>query len=105
MIAFLKDLDPKRGAQVDRPLSAAIGRAMEQADMGVDPLDDLAIQFQDQPENAVRGRMLGTEVERVVADLGVVEARGAAVDERHRGGGVGHHFTSPRWAASPTAVW
>ena len=33
LIAFLKDLDPKRGAQVDRSLSAAIGRAMEQADI------------------------------------------------------------------------
>lgn len=33
LIAFLKDLDSRRGAQVDRPLSAAIARAMEQADI------------------------------------------------------------------------
>ena len=42
---------------------------MQQADMRIGPLDDLTIQFQDQPQHAVRGRVLGTEIDRVAVDL------------------------------------
>jgi hypothetical protein len=42
---------------------------MEQADVRVNALDDFAVQLHDQPEDAVRGRMLRTEVDRVIVDL------------------------------------
>ena len=37
--------------------------------MRVDPFDDLAVQFHDQPEDAMRGRVLRAEIDRVIADL------------------------------------
>src|SRR5438045_3368153 len=37
--------------------------------MRVDALDDLAIQLHDQPQHAVRGRVLRTKVDRVIAEL------------------------------------
>jgi hypothetical protein len=33
-------------------------------------LDDLAVEFEHQPQHTVRRRMLGPEVQRVVLDLG-----------------------------------
>ena len=48
-------------------LDQLLGAAVEQADMRVDPLDDLAVQLHDQAQHAVRGRMLRAEVDRVIA--------------------------------------
>ena len=47
------------------------GAAVEQADMRVDPLDDLAVELEHQPQHAVRGRMLGPEIDRVIGDIGL----------------------------------
>jgi hypothetical protein len=43
---------------------------VQQADVRVGALDDLAVQFQHQAQHAVRGRVLRAEVQRVVLDLG-----------------------------------
>jgi len=43
--------------------------AVEQADVGVGALDDLTVHLQHQAQHAVGGRMLGAEVQGVVADL------------------------------------
>ena len=43
--------------------------AMQQADMRVGALHDLAIELQHQPQHAVRRRMLGTKVHRVILDF------------------------------------
>src|SRR6056297_846657 len=42
---------------------------MEQTDMRVAPLDQLAVQFQHQPQNTMRRRVLRAEVKVEVADL------------------------------------
>ena len=39
-----------------------LGAAVEQADMRIDALHDLAVQLHDQAQDAVRGRMLRTEL-------------------------------------------
>jgi hypothetical protein len=61
---------------------------VQQPDVRVGALDDLAVEFQHQAQHTVRGRVLGPEVQRVVLDLGHVRApagvsavppRGAAV--------------------------
>jgi hypothetical protein len=49
---------------------------VEQADMRIDALDDLAVKLQHQPEHAVRGRVLRAEVDRVIGDLGPGGAAG-----------------------------
>ncbi len=58
------------------------GAAVEQADMRIEPLDDLAVQLHHQPQHAVRGRVLGAEIDRVILDrdlarLGVDRGVGA----------------------------
>src|SRR4029079_2780945 len=64
------------------------------------PLDNLAVQLHDEPEDAMRGRVLRPEVDRIVADLlvaGVARvakfgafADGADGDFDRAGAGVGH---------------
>ena len=50
-------------------LGQFLGGAMQQADVRIGTLDHLAVQFQHQAQHAVRGRMLGAEIHRVVADF------------------------------------
>ena len=45
------------------------GGAVQQADVGVGALDDLAVQFKHEAQHAVRGRVLRAEVQGVVLDL------------------------------------
>ena len=52
-----------------------LGAAVQQADVRIGLLDDLAIHLQHQAQHAVRRRMLRAEIHGVVADL------------RHRSGG------------------
>jgi hypothetical protein len=42
---------------------------MQQADMGIDASHDFAVEFENEPQNAVRRRMLRTEIQDEVADL------------------------------------
>src|SRR5690606_7643173 len=88
---------------------------MEQADVRVGTLHDLAVHLQDQAQHAVRGRMLRAEVERVVADLlrelGPAAGEGFAGRARWRLGNGAHFGTSDlsacsrRARCSSTAVW
>jgi hypothetical protein len=52
-------------------LGQLLGAAMQQADVRVGALHDLAVHLQHQAQHAVRGRMLRAEVQGVVADLGL----------------------------------
>ena len=47
-----------------------LGAAVEQTDMRIGAVDDLAIQFQHQPEHAMRRRVLRPEIEGEAADGG-----------------------------------
>ena len=46
-----------------------LGAAMQKTDVRVSALDGFAVHFEDQTQHAVRGRMLRTEVQGVVADF------------------------------------
>jgi hypothetical protein len=50
-------------------LGELLSRPMQQADMRVGALDDLAVEFQHQSQHAVRRRVLGAKVHRVVLDF------------------------------------
>ena len=54
--------------QVGLVLDQLFGAAVQQADMRVGALDDLAVHLQHQPHHAVRRRMLRPEIHREIAD-------------------------------------
>ncbi len=56
--------------QIGLVLDQLFGAAVEQADMRIDALDDLAVELQHQAQHAVRGRMLRPEIDREVAHRG-----------------------------------
>ena len=51
---------------VGRAASLSLGAAMKQADMRIDPLHHLAVEFKHEAQDAVRGRMLGAEIDREI---------------------------------------
>ena len=51
-------------------LDQLLGAAVQQADVRVDALHDLAVELQHEAQHAVRRRMLGAEVDVEVADFG-----------------------------------
>ena len=46
------------GLEIGLVLDQLLGAAVEQPDMRIDALDDLAVELQHEAQNAVRGRML-----------------------------------------------
>ena len=56
--------------QVGLVLDQLLGAAMEQADMRIDALDDLAVELQHEAQHAMRRRMLRPEIDVEVADVG-----------------------------------
>ncbi len=65
------------GARLHQLLSAAV----QEADVRVDALDDLAVQLQHQAQDAVGRRVLGTEIDRELAVL-LGEGRGGQFRDR-----------------------
>ena len=51
-------------------LDQLFGAAVQQPDMRIDALDDLAVEFQHQAQHAMRGRMLRPEIDGEVAQRG-----------------------------------
>ncbi len=74
-------------------LDQLFGAAVEQADMRIDPLDHFAVQLHHHAQHAVRRRVLGAEIDRVIGD-------------DFAGGGQrffalhGHFFASPAGGAA-----
>ena len=56
--------------QIGLVLDQLLGAAMQQADMRIDALDDLAVELQHQAQHAVRRRMLRPEIDGEVAERG-----------------------------------
>ena len=81
--AIIEPVEIGQSLEVGLVLAELLGAAVEQADMRIDPLDDLAVELEHQAQHAVRGRMLRPEIDRVVGDLAV---RGAGAG--HRGFGL-----------------
>ena len=65
---------------------------MQQADVRVDPLDDLAVQLQDQAQHAVGRRVLRAEIDVELADRSFRNLRGV-------GGVVSHHLASAAFSS------
>ena len=57
------------GLQVGLVLDQLLGAAVEQPDVRIDALDNLAVELQHEPQHPVRGRMLRPEVDREVPEL------------------------------------
>ena len=55
--------------QIGLMLDQFLGAAMEQPDMRIDALDDLAVELEHQAQHAVRGRMLRPEIDGEIAEL------------------------------------
>src|SRR6185503_9893474 len=71
-------------------LDQLLGASVEEADMRVGALDDLAVHLQHQPHDAVRRRVLRPEIHREVADFRrTLELAGRAA-EGHGAGRVAH---------------
>src|SRR6266436_2457190 len=56
--------------QISLILDQLLGAAVQQADMRVDSLDNLAVKLKDEAKHAVGRRVLGPEVEGEIADSG-----------------------------------
>ena len=70
----IEPVEVGQGLQVGLVLDQLLGATMEQADVRVGANDLLALQLKDQAQHAVGGRMLGAEVDGVVADFPVLDA-------------------------------
>ncbi len=55
--------------QIGARLHQLLGAPMQKADMGIDPLDHLAVELQHQTQHAVRRRMLRSKVDREIAKV------------------------------------
>ena len=53
--------------QISLLLDQFFGAAMQEADMRIDALDDLAVEFEHQAQHAMRGRMLRPEIDGEIA--------------------------------------
>ena len=99
--AVIEPVEIRDRLRVGLVLDQLLGAAVEQPDMRIDPLDDLAVELHDEAEHAVRGGMLRAEVDRVVLDRDVARLRvrgvGVVLDLLDRGidQGVGHWFCPP----------
>ena len=71
--AIIEPVEVRQRLGVGLIFDQFLGAAVEQADMRIDPLDDLAVQLHDQAQHAMRGGMLRAEVDRVILD-GLVAA-------------------------------
>ena len=78
--AVIEPVEIRQRLGVGLVLDQFLGAAVEQADVRVDALDDLAVQLHDQAQHAVRGRVLRAEIDRVIGDRVVAgRARVAAL--------------------------
>jgi len=62
-----------QGLHIRLVLAQLLGTAVQQADVGIGTDDLLAIELENQTQHAVGGRVLRTEVDRVVANLAALD--------------------------------
>ncbi len=72
--------------QIGARLHQLLGATMQEADVGIDAFDHFPVEFEHEPQDAVRRRMLGPEVDREVAE--VLFGHRTALRECSRGRGV-----------------
>src|SRR6202023_3330979 len=54
--------------QIGARLHQFFGAAMKEPDMRIDALDDFAVEFENEPQDAMRGWMLRAKIDREIAD-------------------------------------
>jgi hypothetical protein len=64
--------------QIGLLLDQLFGATMQKPDMRIDARDHLAVKLQHQPQHAVRGRVLGTKVDRKIAQILLVHVAASA---------------------------
>jgi len=62
-------IEIRNGLKIGLRFDQLFGAAVQEADMRIDALDDFAIELEHQTQNAVRGRVLRSEVDRKVANV------------------------------------
>lgn len=67
--AVIQPIKVGQGLQVCFVLAQLLGSSVQQADVGVGAHNLLAVELEDKAQHTVGGRVLGTEVDRVVTDL------------------------------------
>src|SRR6266478_8279705 len=65
----VEPVEVRNGLQIGLVFDEFVGPAMQQANMRISALDDLAVHLEDKPHHAVRRRVLRTEIHHVVPDL------------------------------------
>ena len=65
----IEAIEIRHGLQVGLVLDQLLGAAMQQPDMRIDPLDDFAIELENQAKHAVRGRVLRSKIDRKCTKL------------------------------------
>src|ERR1051326_4819495 len=60
---IIEPIEIGNGLQIGLMLDQLLGATMQKADMPIDALDDLAVEFQDQSQHAMRRRMLRPEID------------------------------------------
>ena len=64
----VEPVEVRNGLQVGLVFDEFFGPAMQQANMRISALDDLAVHLEDKPHHAVRRRVLRTEIHHEVPD-------------------------------------
>ena len=88
---IVEPVEIRHRLQIGLVLDQLLGAAMQQADMRIDAVDDLAVELEHEAQHAVRRRMLRPEIDGEVADLGRGTARPMCVGN---GDGVGQAAVS-----------
>ena len=65
----IEPIEIGRRLRVGLVFDQLLGPAMKQADMRINALDHFAVEFENEAQNPVRGRMLRPEIDREVADV------------------------------------
>src|SRR3546814_6673286 len=76
----IETVDIGQGLKIGFVFHQLFGAAMEQADVRIDPLDDFAVHLEHQPQDAMRGGVLRSEIDHVIPDPHLV---GGGRSEEH----------------------
>ncbi len=74
----VEPVEIRNGLKIGLLLDQLLGAAMQQADMRIDALNHLAVEFQHQAQHAVRCRMLRPKIDGEIAKVLFVHDFGAA---------------------------
>src|SRR6266699_2767405 len=74
-----------QGLQIGLVFDQLLGSTVQQADVRIDALDDLAVELEHQAQHAMRGRVLGPEIDGEIAERGFVHRTSTSSPRQPRG--------------------